>query len=625
MLTKARTAVNEMWKVANKIDDSGIGKLIPTVIPGSDLRHTMKKELLFVMFKVSGYDVVPNDKQIEFLQYVIHAPINYKNKEEYVKSFERFDDDEFNPLMPAFVVIDKVFKLNISSTYLEFVDEITKLYLSIGEGLELGAIMRYYSLLKRDQILIEKGLGTKLDFDPISFVKDEKVRGMVLALCNAYDVIISNDEKMNKFLADFKALDGKSENDGPADENQDGSVAPDELTNFKDILCLLNNISSNEDIKDNSDEHGDGRTNNNVTSDEEDEENLIKNSIDKDNLVEDKLNKDNIDKDSQDKNNPTSPNKDDPDKTGNSILDQLLNKSKDRYSSNSDNLKITTFDKEKQEDNNSGDELDRLIGLKEVKQQVRSMYNVVKIREECKNRGIKRDPMSYHMVFVGNPGTGKTTVARLMAEKFHDMGLLSKGHLVEATRADLVAGYVGQTAIKVKSVIDKAKGGVLFIDEAYALSRDKGEFGDEAISMLLKEMEDERADMIVIVAGYPDLISEFLESNPGLKSRFSKTIHFPDYSGEELTQIFVKFCQDNNIIKNSMVIEEVRKHFMNEVSRKKRNFGNAREVRNYFEEALMNQANRLMEKETLTDRMLRNLVVADLPKKVIIDSKVYFQ
>lgn len=294
--------------------------------------------------------------------------------------------------------------------------------------------------------------------------------------------------------------------------------------------------------------------------------------------------------------------------------------------SSADNENVTDFDKNPKSSEQLKEELDSLIGLDEVKMQVASMVNVVKIREECKKRGIKRQDMSYHMVFSGNPGTGKTTVARLLAEIYHDMGLLSKGHLVEVSRKDLVAKYVGHTAVQVQDILKKAKGGVLFIDEAYSLaSHSDNDFGHEAIETLIKGMEDNRDDMIVIVAGYPSLMQEFLDSNPGLSSRFSKTIYFTDYDADELTEIFKKFCKENNLKTSKAVIDAVHKYMESEVAVKNKNFGNARMVRNYFEQCMINQANRLSKKDKVSDAMLCNLTQEDIPIKFIIDKMSFFK
>lgn len=265
--------------------------------------------------------------------------------------------------------------------------------------------------------------------------------------------------------------------------------------------------------------------------------------------------------------------------------------------------------------------LHKMTGLYEVKRQVQTMANMAKISMECKKLGIERPQMSYHMVFSGNPGTGKTTIARLMAQIYCSLGLLSKGHLVEVSRAELVAEYVGHTAIKVKSVLEKAKGGVLFIDEAYSLvNASINDFGHEAIATLIKGMEDYRDDLVVIVAGYPDLMMKFLDSNPGLQSRFSKTIYFPDYNSEELESIFCELCNEYHLKCGNHVLELVRKYLQEEVSHKRKNFGNARAVRTFFEEILFNQANRLASKDNLTETMLCRITAQDIPQKFYVDN-----
>jgi len=259
-------------------------------------------------------------------------------------------------------------------------------------------------------------------------------------------------------------------------------------------------------------------------------------------------------------------------------------------------------------------ELNEYIGLTEIKEEVQSLINLVRISQLRKAQGLPETDMSLHMVFSGNPGTGKTMIARLMARIYHSLGILSKGHLVEVDRSGLVAGYVGQTAIKTQEVIQKAMGGVLFIDEAYALTNRGGtDFGQEAVDTLLKAMEDHRDDLIVIVAGYIQPMQQFLKSNPGLESRFNRFMDFPDYTVEEMSAIF-----DMRAEKAGYHLAEEGRETLKQLlalgALEPKAFGNARGVRNLLERAIAAQADRLAQMETLTKDDLMTLTQADLNK-----------
>ena len=257
-------------------------------------------------------------------------------------------------------------------------------------------------------------------------------------------------------------------------------------------------------------------------------------------------------------------------------------------------------------------ELESYIGLTGVKQEVKNLINMVKIHKLRTENGLPTEELSLHMVFSGNPGTGKTTVARIMARIYHSLGILSKGTLVEVDRSGLVAGYVGQTALKTKKVVEKAMGGVLFIDEAYALNGgSENDFGQEAIDTVLKAMEDHREDLVVIVAGYTELMEEFIHSNPGLESRFNRFLLFEDYSLDEMMGIFRMRCDKGKYTLDEGAEEAVRQ-FIAEENTHPETFGNARGVRNLYERILVQQANRLAGLETVTKDDLVRLTKDDV-------------
>lgn len=239
-------------------------------------------------------------------------------------------------------------------------------------------------------------------------------------------------------------------------------------------------------------------------------------------------------------------------------------------------------------------ELNNLIGLSSVKQEVLSLTNFMNVQKQREARGLKTMNVSYHCVFSGSPGTGKTTVARIVAGIYKDLGILQKGHLVEVQRSDLVAEYVGQTAVKTNKAIDSALDGILFIDEAYTLSAGgQGDFGQEAINTLLKRMEDDRDRLVVILAGYSNEIKQFIGSNPGLESRFNRYIHFEDYSVNELMDIFMFNLKKSEYTITRDAVNTVYQIICNKVANKDTHFGNARFVRNLVERIVQNQANRL--------------------------------
>lgn len=268
------------------------------------------------------------------------------------------------------------------------------------------------------------------------------------------------------------------------------------------------------------------------------------------------------------------------------------------------------------------DELNALVGLEKVKNKVQDLIVYQKVQKMRREKNLHSAKNTLHLAFTGNPGTGKTTVARIVGRIYKRIGLLSKGHFVEVSRTDLIAGYQGQTALKVKKVIEQAKGGVLFIDEAYSITENDNSdsYGRECLTELTKALEDYREDLVVIVAGYTEPMNKFFESNPGLKSRFNTFIEFDDYSPNELDEILISMCKNNDYSLDEEVKEKIHVYFEQQTSKKDENFANGRLVRNLYDDLVMNHARRVINTVN-PDRMALSTIKAE-DFNFIIDENV---
>ncbi len=286
---------------------------------------------------------------------------------------------------------------------------------------------------------------------------------------------------------------------------------------------------------------------------------------------------------------------------------------------------ICSIENKQKEENYSLEELmkqlNSLIGLKKVKSKVNDLIAFQKIQLMRKAKGLHSPKNTMHLAFTGNPGTGKTTVARIVGRIYKEIGLLSKGHFIEVSRTDLIAGYQGQTALKVKDVIEKAKGGVLFIDEAYSITENEhsDSYGRECLTELTKALEDYRQDLVVIVAGYPKPMEKFFESNPGLKSRFNSFIVFDNYNENELFDILQNICNKEDYILSDDLKREIKNYLRKEVLNGEEQFSNGRFIRNLFEEMIIQQARRLYTCESLKIEDLKTLCTDDFKMNVSIN------
>ncbi|WP_313559137.1 AAA family ATPase [Ruminiclostridium cellobioparum] len=263
-------------------------------------------------------------------------------------------------------------------------------------------------------------------------------------------------------------------------------------------------------------------------------------------------------------------------------------------------------------------DLDELIGLGNVKEKVYNLIDYQKVQKMRRDKNLQTTKSTLHLAFTGNPGTGKTTVARIVGRIYKQIGLLSKGHFVEVSRTDLIAGYQGQTALKVKKVIEKAKGGVLFIDEAYSITENdhSDSYGRECLTELTKALEDYRDDLVVIVAGYTEPMKKFFDSNPGLKSRFNTFIEFEDYKATELEEILITMCRNNDYVLSEELRINIRYFLEKQVSNKNENFANGRMVRNIYDDLVMNHARRVVDIDDVSREDLSLITDKDFVLKI---------
>lgn len=537
-----REFIATYFRMAKNLDAGGLCSNMPFINPDEGVCGAIRSDMLLCIMSVSESDAIDSEF-LDFLNENMDCGFTSQSVAKVRRDFATLDGPPECTMLPHFIMMDlERPKGNISKHYLKMLAFTALGYLTWKEDTNLTEYIRYNWVFTEIIEIYENTFGKNIDFDPLGDANITPVSIIKYATSSLKGS--RNREKSTAAKAFQIALDMLLGENGK-----------------ERIRKLKENASLSEDDEEEDDEVDEPEN----KIDEEDGDHIKHKEQDK-----------NIETQDAQKSNENTDRKtdissdDEPDENNNDLEDAT-------DECESDPLK----------------ELESLTGLSDVKGQIRSILNVLKVRKKCEEHGIKREPIALHMVFSGNPGTGKTTVARLLGKIYKESGLLSKGHFVEVSRAELVGKYVGHTAILVKKAFDKAKGGILFIDEAYSLNNSDDAFGQEAVETIIKLMEDYRDDLAVIAAGYPGLMQELLDSNPGLRSRFPFVLKFPDYTGDELTDIFRCFCAKNNVHADFSVMRLIYSHFNREAAKRVKNFGNARYVRNYFEQMLLNQADRL--------------------------------
>ena len=523
-------------------------------------------------------------EELKFINYILDTSFSKEDILDYLNNNPM--DDYENTIPTSFIVFyefDKYTRDNGNKSSGEIVESLYNIFGSVGQ-----------QFIKLDKDLTES---EKEAFD--TFMGNLRINLDDLKKFNYQNMVMDLNTEILENILDFKALKEVFDEHDPIVLDKDWAESGSAFNT--DYLDVLDKIFDKKDDSDSSKHDSKGYSDSSKLDEKVDSKNELldkfKDSLD--NIYLENLSHENGTGESSENDADTNSDK------------SLASDEKDKADESDLDNEVDLEDEQTLEDILA--KLNKLVGLENVKKDVNSLINLIQIRKIREERGIKQPDMSLHLVFSGNPGTGKTTVARLLGEIYSKLGILSKGHLVETDRSGLVAGYVGQTAIKTQDRIKEAMGGILFIDEAYSLSASKGEndFGQEAIDTILKAMEDNREDFIVIVAGYPKLMDDFLHSNPGLESRFNKHLFFDDYNPQELFDIFVSMEEGSSLKLDKKAEEFLKGHFEDVYKCRGENFANGRYVRNIFEKVLSNQADRLVNIEDISDEDLNTLIIED--------------